>query len=99
MHHAARRYLILFELNFDVNRNKRRHTQHDAKHTIARTAPHPAPRARRPPGPRPAQVGRICHMRRWNSPREKRERKYVWEVEVVHHAARRFSLSGTAPPL
>ena len=27
--------LFIFELNFDVNRNKRRHTQHDAKHTIA----------------------------------------------------------------
>ena len=28
---------FFFELDFDVN-NKRRHTQHDAKHTIARTA-------------------------------------------------------------
>ena len=35
-------YFEWFELDFDVNRNKRRHTQHDAKHTIARTAPHPA---------------------------------------------------------
>jgi len=24
---------------------------------------------------------------------------YVWEGKVVRHAARRFSLSGTAPPL
>ena len=27
-----------FELNFDVTRNKRRHTQHDAKHTTRATA-------------------------------------------------------------
>jgi len=27
----------------------------------------------------------------------KRRNKHVWEVEVVDHAARRFSLSGTRP--
>ena len=44
-------YFEWFELDFDVNRNKRRHTQHDAKHTIARTAPHPAPAPAAPPAP------------------------------------------------
>ena len=29
-------------------------------------------------------------------PEERSESKHVWEVEIVHHAARRFSLSGTA---
>ena len=28
-------FLFFFELDFVVNRNKRRHTRHDAKHTIA----------------------------------------------------------------
>ena len=53
-----------FELDFVVNRYKRRHTRHDAKHTIARTVPHraPAPAAPRPP---PRLGGK--EMRRWDS--------------------------------
>ena len=29
---------------------------------------------------------------------QRRRHKHVWEGSVVRHAARRFSLSGTAPP-
>ena len=47
------------ELDFVVNRNKRRHTQHDAKRTIARTAPHLAPAPAAPPTPAPP---------RWETP-------------------------------
>ena len=36
-------------------------------------------------------------MGRWNSPRKGGD-KHVWEVEFVHHAARRFSLSGRDSP-
>ena len=41
------------------NRNKRMHTQHDAKHTIARTAPHPAPAPAAPPAPAPPRWGPV----------------------------------------
>ena len=30
---------------------------------------------------------------------QRRKHKHVWEGSVMRHAARRFSLSGTAPPL
>ena len=45
-----------------LNRNKRRHTRHDAKHTIARTAPHLAPAPAAPPTPAPPRWERDEEM-------------------------------------
>ena len=53
---------FFFELDFVVNRNKRRHTRHDAKHTIARTAPHLAPAPAAPPTPAPPRWERDEEM-------------------------------------
>ena len=41
----------------------------------------------------PAQAGK-----RWGDGTAKEEYEHVWEGSVMRHAARRFSLSGTAPP-
>ena len=84
---------IFFELDFVVNRYKRRHTRHDAKHTIARTAPYLAPAPAAPPTPAPPRWERDEEMGQ-----RRRKHKHVWEGSVMRHAARRFSLSGTAPP-
>ena len=88
-------FQILFELDFVVKLG--RHTQHDAKHTIARTAPHPGTAPAAPPPPRLVGKRRGEWEWEWEQPEERR-RETRREVEVVHHAARRFSLSGTVPP-
>ena len=53
---------LFFELDFVVNRYKRRHTRHDAKHTIARTAPYLAPAPAAPPTPPPPRGERDEEM-------------------------------------
>ena len=53
---------FFFELDFVVNRYKRRHTRHDAKHTIARTAPYLAPAPAAPPTPAPPRWERDEEM-------------------------------------
>ena len=76
---------FFFELDFVVN--KRRHTQHDVKHTIARTAPHLAPAPAAPPTPAPPRWERDEEMGQ-----RRRSHEHVWEVSLMRHAARRLSL-------
>ena len=75
----AARKVFFFELDFVVNRNKRRHTRHDAKHTIARTAPHLAPAPAAPPTPAPPRWERDEEM---EQPEERSETNTYGRVKL-----------------